>query len=165
MSLLRKAHRLEVGLGPGVVEPLAEGGAVLERDPEIRVGDEEAQAAAAEVELAHHQLVEQADDVGAGADDVTVVGEGALEGAGAAEPLAALENEDAAPGPRQVGGRGEAVVAAADDDHVPLAGGEVAERLRQPDLPELGGDLVHCPRASLAANQQPPRAQTPRASM
>ena len=148
MSLFAEAHRLEVGLGPGVVEPLAERGAVLERDPEVRVGDEEAQAAAAEVELAHHQLVEQADDVGAGADDVAVVVERALQRAGAAEPLAALEHEHAAPGPRQVGGRGEAVVAAADDDHVPLAGGEVAERLRQPDLAELLGDLVHATTSS-----------------
>ena len=124
-------------------------GAVLERDPEIRVGDEEAQAAAAEVELAHHQLVEQADDVGAGADDVAVVGERPLQRAGAAEPLAPLEHEDAAAGPRQVGGRGQPVVAAADDDDVPLAAGEVAERLRQTDLAELGGDpLAHAATSS-----------------
>ena len=125
---LREAHRLEVGLGPGVVEPLAEGGAVVERDPEVRVGDEEAQAAPAEVELAITELVEQADDVGAGADDEALVGERPLQRAGAAEPLAALEHEHAAAGPRQVGGRGEAVVAAADDDRVPLA----ARRARRP---------------------------------
>ncbi len=103
---------------------------------------------AAQVELAHHQLVEQADDVGAGADHEALVGEGALQRAGAAEPLAALEHEHAAPGPGQVGGGGEAVVAAADDDRVPLARGELAERLRQPQLAELLGDRVHATTSS-----------------
>ncbi len=93
MSASARAHRLAGRPGAGVVEPLAEAAAVLERDPEVGVGDEEAQAAATQVELAEHQLVEQADDVGAGADDVAIVGERPLEGAGPAEPLAALEDE------------------------------------------------------------------------
>ena len=95
MSRLRDAELLEVRLGARVVEPLAEGGAVLERHPEVRVGHPVAQAAPPQLELADHQVVEQADDVGAGADHVALVVERPLEGAGAAEPLAALEHEDA----------------------------------------------------------------------
>ena len=127
----------------GVVEPLAEGGAVVERHPEVGVRDPVAQAAPLELELADHQLVEQADHVGAGADHVALVGEGPLQRAGAAEPLAPLSTRTRSPGPRQVGGRREPVVAAADDDRVPVALGELGHRLGQPDLPQLGGDLVH----------------------
>ena len=144
MSLLRDAQRLEVW--PGSCESSSHwpnDGAVVERDPEIRVGDPSSAGRGARRSSSRdHQLVEQADDVGARADHEALVGERALQGAGAAEPLAALEHEHAAPGPRQVGGRGEPVVAAADDDRVPVAGGEVGDRLRQPDLAELGGDLV-----------------------
>ena len=67
---LRDAQLLEVGLRPRVVEPLAERRAVLERDPQVGVGDVERQPALAQAELADDQLVEQADDVGARADDV-----------------------------------------------------------------------------------------------
>jgi hypothetical protein len=43
---------------------------------------------APELELVDHQPVEQADDVGARADHVALVGERSLEGAGAAEAAA-----------------------------------------------------------------------------
>ena len=43
---LGDAKLLEVRLRAGVVEQLAEGGAVVEGDPEVRVGDPVAQAAA-----------------------------------------------------------------------------------------------------------------------
>ena len=117
-----------------LVEPLAEGGAVLEGDPEVGVGREEAQAALAQAELVDDDVVEQPDDVGAGADHVAGIRERALEGAGAAEALAALEDEHALAGAREVGGRGEPVVAAADDDRVPVAGRELADGLGQADL-------------------------------
>ena len=97
-----------------------------------------------EAELSDHDVVEQADDVGAGADDVVGVGERALERARAAEPLAALEHEHGLAGPREVGGAGQAVVAAADDDRVPVAGGELLHGRGQADLAQLLGDGVHC---------------------
>ena len=96
-----------------------------------------------EVEVVDHLLIEQAEDVGARADHEALVRERPLEGAGAAEPLAALEHEDGPAGPGQVGRRGQAVVAAADDDRVPVPGGELRDRRRQADLAELGCDLVH----------------------
>jgi hypothetical protein len=34
-------------------------------------------------------------------------------------------------------------VAAADDDRIPVAGGERGDGLGEADLAELGGDLVH----------------------
>ena len=137
------AEVAKVALGALVVEPLAEGRAVLERDPQVGVGDEALKAAAAQVELGDHELVEQADDVGARADDEALVGERALERAGAAQALAALEHEHRAAGAREVGRGGQAVVAAADDDGVPLARGELGQRLGEPDLAEPGCDLVH----------------------
>ena len=97
-------------------------GAVLERDPQVGVGDVDVEAALLEPELVDHELVEQADDVGARADDVVGVGERALERAGAAEPLAALEHEHRLAGLGEVGGGGEAVVAAADDRPRPSCG-------------------------------------------
>ena len=117
--------------------------AVLERDPEVGVGDVDVQAAALERELPDHEVVEQADDVGAGADDVVGVGERALERARAAEPLAPLEHEHGLAGPGEVGRAGEAVVAAADDDRVPVAGGELLHGRGQPDLAQLLRDGVH----------------------
>ena len=124
------AEVAKVALGALVVEPLPERRAVLERDPQVGVGHEALKAAPAQVELGDHELVEQADDVGARADDEALVGERALERAGAAQALAALEHEHRAAGAREVGRRGQAVVAAADDDGVPLARGELGQRLR-----------------------------------
>ncbi len=141
MSLRRHAEPQQVLLGAVVVEPLAEAGAVLERDPQVRVGDVEVQAALLELQLVDHEVVEQADDVGARAD--RVAGERLLERARAAEPLAALEHEHRLAGAGEVGGGGEAVVAAADDDDVPVLGGELGDRGGQPDLTELLGDGVH----------------------
>ena len=100
-------------------------------------------AAPAQVELGDHELVEQADDVRARAHDEALVGERALERAGAAQALAALEHEHRAAGAREVGRRGQAVVAAADDDRVPVARGELGQRRGEADLAELGCDLVH----------------------
>ncbi len=137
------SERVEVALRAGVVEPLAEARAVGERDPQVGVGDVDVEAALLELELADHDVVEQADDVGAGADDEVGVGERALERAGAAEPLAALEDEHGLAGLGEVGGAGEAVVAAADDDGVPVLGGELADGCGEADLTELLCDRVH----------------------
>ena len=96
-----------------------------------------------EPQLADDQLVEQADDVGARADDVARVAERPLERAGAAEPLAALEHEDRLAGAGEVRGAREAVVAAADDHGVPVAGGELGDGRGQADLAQLLRDGVH----------------------
>ena len=118
--LLREAESVEALLGLVVVEKLAEGGAVLEGDPEVRVGHPVPEAALAQLQLVDDHVVEEADDVGARGDDEAIVLERPLQGAGAAEPLTALEHQDRLAGPGQVGGRGQAVVAAADDDRVPV---------------------------------------------
>ncbi len=96
---------------------------------------------AGKVELADHEVVEQSDDIGAGADQVAIVGERLLEGAGAAELIAALEHEDFASGSRQVSGCREAVVAAADDDRVPFARRQLGDRGGQADPSQLRVDV------------------------
>ena len=150
--LLGDLELLEVALGLGVVEPLAERRAVLERDPQVRVGDVALEAALSEAELLDHELVEQADDVRAGADAVALVVERALERAGAAEPLPPFQHEHRLPGSGQVRRGGEPVVAAADDDRVPALGRQLLDRGGKPDLPQLGRDLVHGVRTSWSAS-------------
>src|SRR4029453_10963933 len=127
-----------------VVEPLAERRAVVERDPQVGVGDVEVQAALLELQLSDDELVEQADHVRARADDVAgILGERPLERARAAEPLAPLEHEHPLAGAGKVRGGGEAVVAAADDHNVPVPLGQLGDRSGQPDLAELLCDGVH----------------------
>ena len=129
------AEGVEVGLGAGVVEPLAERRAVRERDPQVGVGDVDLEAALRELELVDHEVVEQAHDVGARAHDEVGVGERALERARAAEPLAALEHEHRLAGPGEVGRAGQPVVAAADHDGVPVARGELVTGAGRPTSP------------------------------
>jgi len=83
-------------------------------------------------------------------DHVPLVIERPLERAGAAEPLAPLEHEHAAARPGQVRRRGEAVVAAPDDDCVPVPPGELGHRLGQADLAQARRDLVRRRRAVAA---------------
>ena len=103
-----------------VVEELGERGAVGKRAPEVRIGGHDPVAVAAEIELANDALVKQADHVGAGADQIAIVAERLLQRAGTAELVAALEDQDLLAGKREVGSRGQPVMAAADDDRVPL---------------------------------------------
>ena len=145
---MKLRNPLDVGVGealvaqvlgrPGAVDEAGVGGAVGERTPEVGVGGRDPVAVAAEVELVDHDLVEQADDVGARADDEALVGERALERRRAAELLAPLEDEHPLAGLRQIGGGREPVVAAADDDRVPLARGELGDRLGQADARRAG---------------------------
>ena len=53
--------------------------------------------------------------------------------------VAQLEDEHALPRAGEVRGRGQAVVAAADHDHVPAAGGQLGQGSGQPDLAQAGG--------------------------
>src|SRR4051794_11503758 len=145
------AEVAKVALGARVVQPLPEGGAVLERDPQVGIRDEALKAACAQAELGDDQLVEEADHVGARAHDEAPVRERALERARAAQALAALEHEHGAAGARQVGRGGQPVVAATDHDGVPVARGELGQRLGEPDLAEPGCDLVHGLLSSLVA--------------
>ena len=91
-------------------------------------------------ELPDHQGMQEADQVGARADQVPGVGEGLLEGARPTEPLALLEHEHRAAGPGQVGGRGQAVVAAADDHGVPATAGQLVHPGGPADPAEHAGD-------------------------
>ena len=107
MSASEKPFSRMLAVGAIGIGPLREVRAVLERAPEVRVGDEHAVAVPHEVELVDHPLVEQPDDVRARAHRVALVLERPLERARAPELLAALEHEHRLPGLRQVGrGRG-----------------------------------------------------------
>jgi hypothetical protein len=70
-----------------------------------------------ETQVAHHRLGEQAHDVRQ-AGDGEVGPEGLLGDRGAADGVPALQHQHAAAGAGKVTGGDEAVVAAADDDHV-----------------------------------------------
>ena len=142
MSLSEMPRSRSPASGLLLVVELDERGAVVEGDEERRVGDGDLDAALAEAQLGDHELVENADDVGAGADDVALVGEWPLERAGAADALAPLEHEDALALARQVRGCGQPVVAPADDDDVPVARRELGDGAGKAELAELLGDGV-----------------------
>ena len=135
---------LDVGVGEAVlahagcgavgVEELPVPGPVVEGAPDSWLGDEHLVPVTAQRQLVDHPLIEEPDDVGARTDPVLGLGERLLQRARAAEPLAALQDEHRLAGLRQVGGARQAVVATADDDHVPRPGGELGDRGRQPDL-------------------------------
>ena len=148
---LGEALRAQVRGGAVAIDEAGVRGAVGKRTPEVRVGRRDAVAVALELELGDHDRIEQADDVGAGADHVALVVERALQGAGAAELVAALEHEHRLAGLREIGGRREPVVAAADDDHVPRARRELGDRRGQPDPPGDGVDVgrAHSRRSAL----------------
>ncbi len=132
---LGEAVVAQVGGGALAVRVVGVGGAVGEAAPQVRIAGRHLVAVAAQIELGDHELVEQPDDVGAGGDEEAVVLERPLDRAGAAELLAPLQHEHRLAGPGQIGGRGEPVVPAADDDRVPIARGQLGDRHRQPDLP------------------------------
>src|SRR5438477_763560 len=95
----------------------------------------DAKAEAAEAELLHDERVEQAHEVGAGADEVALVRERPVERACPAELPTPFQDEHGAPGPGQVGGRRQPVVAPAHHHGVPATSGELGERAREPDTP------------------------------
>ena len=131
-----EAERLQPRLRAGVVVPLGQRRAVLEGCPQVGIGHEHLEPAAAQVELVDDHGIEQADDVRAGAHDVAVVREGAFEGACAPQPLAALQHQDRPAGAGQIGRAGQSVVSASDHHRVPLAGGQLRHRGREADFAE-----------------------------
>ena len=130
-----------VGDASVLVEELGVGGPVRERAPQVGIRDHDLVPVPPQVELRDHEVVKQPDDVGARADEVLGLGERLLERARAPELLATLQDHDRLPGPGQVRGSGEPVVPPADDDRVPVAGRQLADRRRQPDLPHRGADV------------------------
>ena len=121
----QRRHRRSRALA---VVPQRDRRAVFERAPEVRVGALHAVAVAGEIELVDDERMEQADEVGARADQPVGVGERLLEGARPPDLLTSLEHEDAMARTRQVGGGGEAVVPAADHDRVPGGPGRPPRR-------------------------------------
>ena len=112
-----------------------------------RIGRDHAVAPTPKLQLLHHQVVQEADDICAGADQVALVRKRALKRAGTSQLLAALEHEHRAPGPRQIGRRREPVVPAAHDDHVPATPRQLADRRRKPHPAQhrVDVDRVHRP--------------------
>ena len=113
-----RVQRAELGdLAPGpLLVPPARQRAPVEQRREGAVERDELEPEARQVELADDVGPEQADDVGADREGEARVE--LLAHRRAAQDVAPLEHEHLAPGPGQVGGAGEAVVAAADDDRV-----------------------------------------------
>ena len=112
-----------------LVDPLRERAAVVARDGHVGVlGPQRDQlvAVAVQRELLDHERVQQPGEVGAGRD--REARPRLLERARAADLVAALEHEHAAPGAGEVGGGGQPVVARADDDGVPAPGGQIGGR-------------------------------------
>jgi len=107
----------------GVV-PEAQRRAVVERAPEMRIHEMHPVAVPSQVQLIDHAMVEQANEVGARADDERGIVEGVLERAGAADPVTRLEHQHRATCPSQVGGCGQAVVAGSDHNGVPGGGSD-----------------------------------------
>jgi hypothetical protein len=150
------------GGGLLVVGPAGEAGAVLERAPQVGVGRRHPVAVALQFQLLDDQRVQQPDHVGARAHQPGGVGEGLLERAGAAEPVAALQHHHGPAGAGEIGGRGEPVVPAADDHRVPAPGGEVGRCHRQPDLAESVLDAHLALLSPAAGPARPPRPLLPR---
>ena len=134
--LLREPVLAHVDDGSLVVGELRERGAVGERAPRVRVREQDLVPVSAQVELTHHELVEHPDHVRARAHQVVGLRERLLQRARAAEVVSTLQHQHRLPGPRQVRRRGEAVVASADDDRIPVARRELGDRRGQPDLSE-----------------------------
>ena len=84
-----------------------------------------------------HQRMQQSGKIGAGRH--AHAGEGLLDGAGAANALPALDHQHALAGPRKIGRASQAVVACADNDHVPGSGCQLANGDRQSDFAEHFG--------------------------
>ena len=112
---------------PLLVVPLHERRAVLEGRPLGRVDREGAVAAPRQIELADHERMQQADQVRTRAHHEARVGERPLERARAADLRTSLQHDDAEARPRQIGGGGEPVVTAPDDDDVPRPPCEVGD--------------------------------------
>ena len=141
--LLGDAEFAKPGKCPLLVVELDERCPVVEGDEEGRIGNSDLDAALAEAQFGDHEVVEHADDIGARADDVPLVFEWPLEGAGAADALAALEHENALPLTRQIRRGRQSVVAAADDDDVPVAARPARRRGGEAELAQLFCDRVH----------------------
>lgn len=131
-----------LGSGAVLVVVVGQTAAVGEWAPGRGLGRDGAVAVAGEVELGDDQGMQQADQIGARADHEALVAERALEGAGAAEALAALEHEDRPARACEIGSGGQAVVAGPHDDGVPGSARRGAEADRvagQTGLDRLGG--------------------------
>ena len=128
------AHRRHHPMVPFGVVPEAQGRAIVERTPEMRVDQVDAIPVTAKVELVDDAMVEETDQVGARADHEPGIVERVVERARAADAVTRLEDEHSAPDACKVSGGGEAVVAGADDDHIPRLGCGLAAQ-RHADLP------------------------------
>ena len=88
MSALAEAVLAQMRDGALPVAEERHRAAVGKRAPQVGIGGDDPVSVPLQLQLADHQLVEQADHVRAGADQVARVGKRLLERAGAAQPLA-----------------------------------------------------------------------------
>ena len=140
-----------------IVIPKLDGGAVEKGNEEAVDGGRPMKAAEEKAEFFDDKGMEQTGEIGARRH--AHAGKRLLEGAGSADAGAAFEDEDAQAGAGEIGGADEAVVAGADDDDVPRAGGERADGGGKADLTEdLCGWRVHL--GFTVASEVGPGAQT-----
>ena len=152
--LLVGDHAAHVGLGepvrphvlggPVAVAEDSERAAVRERAPEVGVADEDAITAPLELQLADDDLVQQADHVRAGADQVA---RDRRKGCSSVQAPPSCSRRSStsvrAAGPGQIGRGSQAVVAAADDDRIPVVRRERGHGLREAYAAEYLVDVDH----------------------
>ena len=110
-------ERADFGFAAFVVIPELNAGAIEEGNEEAVDGGGPLKAATGQVEFFDDERVQQSGKIGAGRH--AHAGEGLFDGAGAADAGAALDDQHALAGACEIGCAGQAVVAGADDDHVP----------------------------------------------
>ena len=120
-----------------IVVPKLNAAAVEKGDEEAIDGGGPCVTAAGEIELFDHEGVEQAGKIGAGGH--SYAGKGLFNGAGAANAVAAFDDQHALAGTCEIRGAGEAVMPGANDNRVPGFGGESGDRLGEADFAEQGG--------------------------
>ncbi len=138
-SVALGVRRRELGHGRGAAHrilPQGDGGPVGERAPQMRVHYGHPVPTPAQPQFLHDERMQQADQVGAGADPPALLGKRLLQSARPAQAIAPLQDQDPVTGPGQVSGRGQTVVTAADDYGIPFPTGQLGDGHRQAHAPQ-----------------------------
>jgi hypothetical protein len=110
----------DLGTGFGLILPHEQVAAVGVRRKERRIFGNDPVAMAFELKVTNNAFLEEAGKISGGGD--TITGPYLLSYRATAEHLAPFEDESLQPGPGQIGGRDESVMAASDDDGIYFTG-------------------------------------------
>ena len=132
----------DFGFAASVVVPKLDAGLIEEGNEEAVDGGGPSITAAGQIELLDDQRMEEAGKVGAGGHAHTR--ERLLDGAGSADAGTAFDDKDTLAGAREIGGACQSVVAGANDDDIPGAGGQFADGRARPISPRTVavGDVI-----------------------